>query len=1003
MKRVWFTGSIFLCVLLLLTTSGYGQVTTATIFGTVLDPSGSAVPGAVVTVASEATGTVKTGKTDERGAFTITFVPIGTYTVSIEKDGFNKYQEAGLQLTSGQSANLSFSLTVGSVSQTVDVSAERSLVDATSAQQNTTISSLLSAELPVQGRDFSNLVNLSTGVLAGSTESLGTGTGTSYGVKVAFNGLPPTSFKFTVDGTDASGDPASASLSSYQNSNVIRGVSLEAIQEVQVAKNIFSAEISGTMSGNVNIVTKGGTNNFHGSAFELYRAGGLNAYDPFVQAKAPQVLNQFGVSGGGPIIRNKLFFFGVFEGYRQKLASTVSGNVPTPSLRDAAVAAVPAYKPYFDAIPLPNQSFNPSAATGLFIGQNPASANDNHVTVRGDWNLTNNQFLNVRFTRSEPLRTVASVSASDPRTWQSYLTYVTANYSLAKVNWSSQVRFGYAGQNGTRFDQFFVNNILLANGPGFVGFNDEQQNDQGGLYNLEDVTAKELGRHSLKFGGIFQRRRVGFSNPQQPSFSFLTTAALLSDTPDTATFVLGSAPSQTTRQYFGAFIQDDFRLTSNLMVNMGVRYDYWTIPQERDNRYFNREGPFGALRPPDSVINPDRNNFSPRIGIAWSVDSAKKTVVKIGSGFFISEVPIRYVFQNVLVADNATLPYRIAFSRADALKFGIKYPYQNADVRGFAVGGPITGGAVGPNYPNPYSAQWTLSVSRQLTNTMALEIGYVGNRGVKIDKIWNLNRVDRVTGIRPNPAFSGFQYADTSDSSYYEALQIALRKRFASGLQFDLNHTYSKSMAYGFGDLEDATGDRTQDNNNLKVEKSRTPFDASQRFTADFLYELPLTKWWNTTGRARKLLLDGWQASGIFTAQIGLPVEIVQPSVFAQRPDYVTGQAPILDNYRDTLQYLNTGAFKAVPLIAASGAGARPGTLGRFAIRAPGFWNIDGAVSKNLYVTERMRAQLRVDMFNALNHVNYTGLILNPTAGNFGRLTGDKGPRTLQLSARFTF
>jgi hypothetical protein len=210
-------------------------------------------------------------------------------------------------------------------------------------------------------------------------------------------------------------------------------------------------------------------------------------------------------------------------------------------------------------------------------------------------------------------------------------------------------------------------------------------------------------------------------------------------------------------------------------------------------------------------------------------------------------------------------------------------------------------------------------------------------------------------------------------------------------------------MAYGFGDLEDATGDRTQDNNNLKVEKSRTPFDASQRFTADFLYELPLTKWWNTTGRVRKLLLDGWQASGIFTAQIGLPVEIVQPSVFAQRPDYVTGQAPILDNYRDTLQYLNTGAFKAVPLIAASGAGARPGTLGRFAIRAPGFWNIDGAVSKNLYVTERMRAQLRVDMFNALNHVNYTGLILNPTAGNFGRLTGDKGPRTLQLSARFTF
>ena len=1002
MSRLGLSISVVLSALLV-SPIAKSQVTTSTIFGNVTDPSGAAVPGATVTVTHQETAIVKTGRTNERGEFTITFIPVGTYAVSIEKEGFNKYQESGLQVVSGQDRTLSFTLTVGVVTQTVEVSAERTLVDVTSAQQTTTVSSRLSTELPIQGRDFSNLVNLSAGVLAGTTDTVGSYTGATYGTKVSFNGLPPTSFKFTVDGTDASGDPASSSLSSYQNSNVIRGVSLEAIEEIQIAKNIFSAEISGTMSGNVNIVTKGGTNTFHGSAFELYRAGGLNAYDTFLHRKAPQVLNQFGFSGGGPIVRNKLFLFGVYEGYRNHEASTVSGNVPTPSLRDSAIAAVPAYKAYFDAIPLPNQPYSPTATTGLFIGTNPASANDNHVTVRGDWNLTNNQFLNVRFTRSEPVKVLASLAAADPRTWSSSLKYVTGNYLVGRATWNSQLRFGYAGQSGQRFDGFYTRGITLVNGPNFTALNDEEQDDQGGLYNIEDVTSRVVGRHSLKFGGIIQRRRVGFGNPQQPVYAYLTAAALLSNTPDTSTFVLGSAPSEVTREFYGAFIQDDFRLASNLMLNLGVRYDYWTIPKERDNRYFNRDNPFGALRDAEHVINPDHNNFSPRIGIAWSVDSAKKTVVKLGAGMFTSEVPIRYVFQNVLVADNATLPYRIAFSRADALKFGIKYPAQNGDVRQFAVGGPVTGGAVGPNYPNPFSMQWTFDVSRQLTNTLVMEVGYAANRGLKIGKIWNLNRVDRNTGVRPVAGFSGFQYVDTSDSSHYEGLQVSLRKRFASGLQFNLNHSYSRVMSYGAGDLLDNTADRTQDNNNLRAEKARTPFDTSNRFIADFLYEPPVTRWTHGTSRLQKVALDGWQVSGIFTAQQGLPMEVVQPSVFAQRPDYIGGQSAILDDYRNSLQYLNPAAFKTVPLIAASGAGARPGTLGRSAVRGPGLWNIDAAVSKNLYVTEKTRLQLRLDMFNAFNHVNYNALILNPTASNFGRISGDRGPRVLQLSGKFTF
>ena len=256
------------------------------------------------------------------------------------------------------------------------VTAETSLLNTVAAEQREGITEQQTKELPLFRRDWTNLVNIGTGV---STQSDGT---------VSLNGLPSYSFRLSVDGTDASGDPELPSISMYQNFNLVKTVSLEAISEVQVAKGIASAEIANTMSGNINLISKSGTNQFHGSVFENYQGGAFQARPQFLTTKPPVVFNQFGGSIGGPIIKNKLFFFGVYEGYRQKRATTVQGAVPTQEFRAQAIAAVPAYKAFFDLNPLPNQPYPAGSITGVFQGAGSNNASDNHVVARGDYHLT---------------------------------------------------------------------------------------------------------------------------------------------------------------------------------------------------------------------------------------------------------------------------------------------------------------------------------------------------------------------------------------------------------------------------------------------------------------------------------------------------------------------------------------------------------------------------------------------------------------------------------------
>jgi len=988
-------------VIIVATVVMQAQVTTATVYGLVVDPSGSVVPGAAIRIHNATTATIKTAIANEEGEFTVAFLPVGIYAVVTTAPGFKTYSESGLQLTAGQKLALNITLELGSHTETVSVSGERPLVQASSAEQNITIEQIRAGELPIINRDFTKLINLGAGVMTGSSiQDMGDNVAARQGTKAVVNGLAPNSFTFTVDGIDGSADPLSPSIAQYQNFNYIKGVSVEAIEEVQIAKNIFSAEISNAGSGNVNVITKGGTNELHGSVFELYRSKGLNARNPFLPEKTPLVYHQFGASLGGPFVKNKLFFFGVYEGYRQTSQTDVNGNVFTEYFRRLAASAVPAYQGLFDLLPLPNQPHNPLASTGFFQGTGVEDRYDNHGTIKTDWNVRSTDFVSFRFTRAQPFRSQPRIAPNNPQFWDGRNYSAAASVTHATPTRSLQIRFGLTSAAFTRGDATYDLPVPGVSVLG-VSHNAASSPSDGYLTSFEETIAESHGRHSLTYGAIFQRRKAGFTDNEQPIFTYVTADEFLANTPTRVQFTLGAPRVFLGRWHLGGFIQDDIRVTKNLMVNIGTRYDYWSVPKEAEGRLFNRDGPFGPLRPPDSIIAADYNNFSPRLGFAWSLDSNRSSVIRGGAGVFATEIPFRGPMILVRAA-GPNAPFQVQVSNLEARQLGVRYPMSNDDVRGFFQQAQNIGlAAVDPQLATPYILQWTLGLQRQLTRTTIWEINYVGNRLVKGIYRRSLNLVDRLTGQRPVAGFSEFPYFDSAESTRYNAMQTSLKRRFSSNLLFNLNYTWASNLSYGEGDIANSLG-TPQDINNLASERGPTSWHVPHRLVADFLYELPLAN--RGAGRLSHLVLDGWQIGGILSAQHGFPVlSILQPSALpGSRPDYVGGSA-VNKNYRQTLQYLNPGAFARVSTNPQGGAPRRPGNLGRGAVRGPGLVNLDLALSKNMQFTETVRLQLRVDLFNSLNHVNYTGVSGNITAGNFGRLTNTIGARQAQLSLRLNF
>lgn len=964
----------------------FAQVNTATIYGTVTDPSGAAVVQAAVTATNEQTGGSWTATTNAQGEYTLTFLPAGRYALTTRAAGFKESRNTGLELAGGQELRLKHALELGNVTESVTISAEAPLINTANAEQGHNLNTVRITELPTANRDWSALLNLGAGmtVVGGST--------------VSMNGLPQDGFRFTVDGANASGSGESETMTSL---GYIKAVSLEAVREVNVTAGIAPAETGPTMSGNVNVITKSGTNELHGSLFENNRVENLAARNQFLSTRPPVTFNQFGGSIGGPILKNKLFYFGVYEGYRSRAFSAVSGNVPTPEFRARAVAANPAMKAFFDTFPLPNSAYAPGATTGFYQGAASGKEDSDHMSVRGDYMITNTDLLSIRYTHDTPFQFTPRVSPQNNRTFDVKTDKGVVSYIRSAAAWSAETRVGYNRFERVRLDQIFTLGVSAITGS--LGFSNsgELMENLGKNYSFDEIVALARGRHSIKFGGLFQMWESGRNNETVPEFQFANVNDLLANRPSQITISFGVRPYTLRNWVTGFFVQDDYRVSPSLIVNFGLRADWFSVPKESSGRLFNRTGPLGIgpFGDPDSIWDSERFDYSPRLGFAWTV--TPKSVIRGGSGIFKST---RNQFGGPveLIQNAVDEPNRVVFSAAEAQRFGLTYPTTNAAVLPLVKGsGTIGGTAISRHFPNPYSIQWNFSVARELGRNLSFETAYAGNHAVHANIVRRINQVNPITGLRPYAGFSEFNFYEAAESSHYNAWQNTLRRRFSNGLQIGGMYTYAHSMS----DSNAANigyPNPPQDSNNIRGERGPSPFDIRHRFNTDFLYELPLERATGLTGRTGRLLLGGWQVSGILTAETGAPINVTQSTSYAStRPDYIGGD-PFMADANATLQYLNKAAFARIP-VGMANAPLRFGNLGRNALRAPGFWNLDLGLAKNLNFSERYRLQLRGDLFNSLNHTNFSGISTGIEAGNFGRFTSTRGARVVQLNARFTF
>ena len=666
---------LLFCAVLFCSASALAQRTTANVYGLVKDESGAVIPGVTVRFTNEATNTEVTTTSNPAGEFSATFLPIGRYTIRAHADGFKTFLEKGLELVASQQLRYSITLALGQVNQQVEVTAEAPLLQNASVQLSDRLNRGQLDHLPATNRDFTALLTLQTGV-AESKDKLYT-----------VNGLASAGISITVDGVDASGNAESPLLGMFQSRNMINVISQEAIQEVSVSKGVISADVSRTMSGNFNIISKGGTNQFHGTLFENLRNDRLNARNALLApttAKPNVRFNQFGGSLGGPVLKDKAFFFVAYEGYRQSNLTILSGQTPTPEFKAKAIAAVPEFKAALDMFPNPTETYAAGAASANYQGVQPARANDDTLLIRGDYNLGSNNRLSARYQHGHPFNGAPTMLAANPQEWHftndsAYLSWVHSASS-----WTSETRGGYNSSHTLRQQAYYPTGTSAFQLQGGFSFAAGIMEIIGHSYSMEEVFAKTTGRHTIKFGAIHFVQTPGRHSEKVPVLRYGSAADMLANKPNRVTLTLGNPLFHGRAWHLGGFVQDDFKFRPNLLLNIGMRYEYYSVFKSAENNLFNVGKEANAFqnppvyRPQDAFYKPDRNNVLPRIGLAWSPGRDSKTTIRGGFGMSVGAFDLRnfytYVGYNQKVISDYT------FSGADLTTYNIKYPLTNANV-----------------------------------------------------------------------------------------------------------------------------------------------------------------------------------------------------------------------------------------------------------------------------------------------------------------------------------
>ncbi len=999
----------FVLFLGLLSGISWAQVTSGNISGTVQDETGAVVPGASVTVRNSETGTSRNVTTDGRGRYRASSLPLGMYEVRAEQAGFQSAARTGIELTLGREAVVDFSLKVGSVAETLQVTGEAPLVDTVSG----TIAGLVTEEriqqLPLNGRDLDQLMTLEPGVTWVRRGAAGDGS-SGYGLRMSIAGARPDMVGWTLDGTDintdSKGGPGSAA-------HVQLGV--EAIREFQVLTNSYTAEYGSAAGGNVNAVSKSGTNQLHGSGYEFLRNDNLDAasyFDNFAGRARPEFRrNQFGASVGGPVVKDRMFYFGNYEGLRGALGTTQFGRVPTAEARlgilpgRAPLNVHPFVKTLLPLYPLPNGQ-DLRNGTGEFINSSSQRTRADYFTVRLDHSFNSNHSLFGRYTFDHATNRnpdAILLAATGSRTRHQYFTLEETGVLSAR--WLNKFRLGY-NRSYDAEDWTPLRDIapLMLTPLGFAGnFSVPTLTGLGlpvsnpriiGLthYELANDVEYSSGLHNAKFGIMIGEDRI-YQNTASPSGGQWLFNGLPDFLAGTVQSFLGPLPGtdairHTPQWLYGFYVQDSFHLLPRLNVNVGLRYEFITVPTEIN-------GKMGGIRfITDKAAtagplfqNPSLKNFAPRAGFAWDPSGNGKTSVRGGFGLFYDQV-IRAYWRIQTVRQP---PFYV---QGQVLNPPIENTYQVLVNQGRS--GALTADTTSMDYDvhTPYLLQYNLNVQRQLSSTVVATIGYAGSHGLNLDRAKEGNsaiptilpdgRKFFPVGSGPrNPIFASDRRSIFDGQSRYNSLQVGIRKRFSRGLHLQSSWTWSKAIDEGSSVFAASLQGEfvTIDPDNHKSNRGLALFDVRHNWISNFLWEIPLGR--NQKGLV-SALVGGWQLGGIITVQSGTPdtptLSFNNSRNQSSRnlfevPDLKPGASknPIL-NSRDVSRYFDSSAFS----LAAPGFF---GNLGRNTLIGPGIATVDSSIYKTASLqrlSENLRLEFRAEFFNLLNRANFRNPLVKP-------------------------
>jgi hypothetical protein len=1084
----------------LVTVISHAQVTTGSFLGFVTDPGGAAIVGAKVTAENEATGLTRTVVTSSSGEYVIGLLPVGRYTLTFEAPNFRRRAIKEVVLELDQKAKINATLEIGQITEVVtsDEGDSAPLARTETAELGEVIENKRIVELPLNGRLFLQLAQLTPGVTTNPRGGFGEQLAGPFGPRITVMGARESDNYFTLDGVTAT--------DRFYNT-LTAPLSVDAVQEFKVQSNLYSAE-SGTFGGaQINIAIKSGANDLHGSLYEFTRNDAFDARNFFDVAKPEFRQNQFGGTVGGPVIKNKAFFFGNYEGLRLAKALTRRFTVPTDSLRSGQFATLirdpqtglpctqTDQRGCFPNNTIPNDRISPVAnallqfvpranlpgATNNLV-DSPQEINDNdQFTIRTDLRFGERDTAFARYTffdvnAYQPYGFVQfATSAVSLPGFGVFLQQRSQNVAISETHiFNSKLigefKAGYNRVAGGQFQQNsgvdFASQVNIAGvsrdpfdrgiprvivAP-FNSFGDvttplsRRDNDYQLGYNVSWFG----GRHSLTLGAQYKRIQFNpvIASSKRGQFTFTNTytgnafADFLLGLPSNARVGAGSSQVYLRGNEWQGFVQDDWKVSKRLTVNLGLRYEYASPLSEKFNRWatldiVNRrvivaseDGRTFPLQVPGlaqqlaplpivtsedagldrSLVNKDTNNFAPRIGFAFDLFGSQRTVIRTGYGVFFSSAPY-----NSFALQSLAAPFFKGVNANNSLTA----PAPITTI----VSNPLLGtpgwASYDINFVTPYYQQYNFGIQQLITRDLLVEAQYLGSMGTKLHTNIFYNTPDPSPAANPSPQARALfpnlgnnSLQASAGKSNYHAGVLRVEKRLSFGLMLTGSYTYSKSIDND--SLANQGVSTNLDQSNIKaLERGRSTFDIRHRFVTSFTYDLPF-KGGNKTLNA---VFGNWQAGGIVTLQSGLPFTVningdrANNGLLNQRPNLV-GDPNLPDDQRSADRWFNTDAFVIQPI-------GTLGAAGRNILDAPGTNVVDFSLLKNIPFNERHRLQFRTEFFNLFNHTNFdfpericappvvtTGASCTgdpTTPSSLGRINAARDPRILQFGLKYLF